>query len=275
MQYRDTAIFSDLDGTLFDSFGNVSQRNREAIARYTDAGGIFAIATGRCPENMLQYLEGVAVNGPCILLNGGAIYDPPTDRFLTTNFADKDALNRVVRRCLALYPLADIQIYTPHRILYVTPEATVNRPFWELHRRAEFVSIDEAERDPWFKALLFGAPDALSEMLAWIEAEGLDARFDRVFGTTDIVPGSRYLELIPRGCSKGSLLDECRKLPCYRGRTFFGVGDYCNDLELLASSDVACCPLESHPDILRLSKIVLPSNNDSAIAALIDRIPAL
>ena len=31
MDYTQTAIFSDLDGTLFDSHGLVSEKNREAI----------------------------------------------------------------------------------------------------------------------------------------------------------------------------------------------------------------------------------------------------
>ena len=75
MRADQTAIFFDLDGTLFDCKGEVSIRNKEAISRYVRQGGLFAIATGRCPDNMIQYLDGVDYNAPCILLNGAGVYD--------------------------------------------------------------------------------------------------------------------------------------------------------------------------------------------------------
>ena len=53
MRYQDVAIFSDLDGTLFDCHGKISQKNSDAIHRFTDEGGLFAVSTGRIPENMI------------------------------------------------------------------------------------------------------------------------------------------------------------------------------------------------------------------------------
>lgn len=109
----------------------------------------------------------------------------------------------------------------------------------------------------------------------WIESSGLCERFDRVFASTDIVPGSCYLELLPKGINKGSALAICRTLEPFRGRTFFGTGDYNNDLEMLGEADFACVPVNGHPDALKIADIVLPSNDDSALAALIERIPSL
>ena len=80
MRWDETAIFCDLDGTLFDHLGNVSLKNRRAIEAYTKEGGLFAISTGRCPSNMMQYLEGVAFNAPSIVLNGAGVYDRESDR---------------------------------------------------------------------------------------------------------------------------------------------------------------------------------------------------
>lgn len=272
MKPIETAVFSDLDGTLFDSTGAVSAENRDAIVRYTRAGGLFAIATGRCPDNMLPFLEGVAFNAPCIVLNGAGIYDFGANRFLYTHFADRDAIAAVLRYCRERHPSLDLQVYTERDILYVSPEETVNRPFWELHRTSCFVSIEEAERVPWFKSLLFGDPDALRDVNAFIEAQGLSDRFDRVFASTDIIPGVEYLELLPKNINKGSALRVCRDLDCYRGRTLIGVGDYNNDLELLAEADIAACPRNANDAIRAVSDVLLPSNNDHAIAALLDRI---
>lgn len=275
MHYSDTAIFCDLDGTLFDHTGAVSEKNRAAITDYTRSGGLFAISTGRCPSNMLCYLNGVDFNAPCIVLNGAGIYDCSRKSYLYTTFADRDALAAVLRFVRKEFPAANLQVYTPDDILYVSPRETLNIPFWELHRTSRFVSIEEAERDSWFKALVFGKPEELHQVDQWIESSGLCERFDRVFASTDIVPGSCYLELLPKGINKGSALAICRTLEPFRGRTFFGAGDYNNDLEMLGEADFACVPVNGHPDALKIADVVLPSNDDSALAALIERIPSL
>lgn len=272
MNPKSTAVFCDLDGTLFDSTGAVSAQNREAIVRYTRAGGLFAIATGRCPDNMLCFLDGVAFNAPSIVLNGAGVYDCSASRFLYTQFADRDAIAAVLRYCRDRHPSLDLQVYTERDILYVSPEETVNRPFWELHRTSRFISIEEAEQAPWFKSLLFGDPAALADVNAFIEAQGLSDRFDRVFATTDIVPGVEYLELLPKDVNKGSALRVCRTLDCYRGRTLIGVGDYNNDLELLEEADIAASPANSNAAIKAVTDVHLPTNNEHAIAALIDRL---
>ena len=269
------AIFCDLDGTLFDHTGAVSKENRNAIRRFTEAGGLFAIATGRCPNNMLEYLDGVAFNAPSIVLNGAGVYDNEEKRFLDTQFADRAAIAEVLRYCRARHPEMNLQVYTEADILYVSPEEKVNRPFWELHKSSRFVSIEEAERVPWFKSLLFSTPDALKDVEAFLTARGLADRFDRVYATTDIVPGSYYLELLPKSVNKGTALKVCRTLPCYINRTLIAAGDYNNDLELLTEADIAACPSNANDAIKRISDVLLPSNDEHAIAALIDRLPSL
>lgn len=272
MRADQTAVFCDLDGTLFNCKGEVSKENREAITRYVKRGGLFAIATGRCPDNMVQYLDGVDYNAPCILLNGAGIYDFAAGCYLYTNFADKDAISQVLRHARERYPNADLQVYSDKCIFYVSPKETVYLPFWELHQKSRFVSIEDAETTSWFKALFLGTENETKEINGWIDQKGLGDRFDRVIGTTDIVPGWRYLEMLPKETNKGTALKACRDLFAYRGRTLIGVGDYFNDMELLTEADIAACPCNSHPDIIAIADWVLSSNNDSAIADLIRRI---
>lgn len=275
MRWNETAIFCDLDGTLFDHTGAVSEQNRSAIRRYTEAGGLFAIATGRCPSNMLEYLDGVAFNAPSIVLNGAGVYDFDAHSYLYTAFADRDAIAKVLFECRAHHPSFDLQVYTERDILYVSPEATVNRPFWELHRSSRFVSIEQALAVPWFKSLLFGNERELHEVEAFLIGQGLADRFNRVYATTDIVPGQIYLELLPKGVTKGTALHECRSLACFQGRTLIGVGDFNNDVELLEEADIAASPANANDAVKAITDVHLPSNNDHAVAALIDRLPSL
>ena len=56
MDPRQTILFSDMDGTLLNSESRVSPADRAAIGDYTARGGLFAISTGRQPQNARLYL---------------------------------------------------------------------------------------------------------------------------------------------------------------------------------------------------------------------------
>ena len=73
MKCSDAALFSDLDGTLFNCRGEVSINNRNAIEDFIAQGGMFGIATGRASQNALQHLPGISINAPSIVFNGAAI----------------------------------------------------------------------------------------------------------------------------------------------------------------------------------------------------------
>ena len=75
MTVKDILLVSDIDGTLIDSQYRIPERNREAIQRWMAQGGGFAIATGRSWESVEKCLGDLRVNRPCVLANGGLLYD--------------------------------------------------------------------------------------------------------------------------------------------------------------------------------------------------------
>ncbi|WP_044748159.1 Cof-type HAD-IIB family hydrolase [Bacillus alveayuensis] len=66
-------IALDMDGTLLNSEGRISERNKEAILRAQEAGHIVAIATGRAYKDAYRQLERVGLVCPIIGLNGASI----------------------------------------------------------------------------------------------------------------------------------------------------------------------------------------------------------
>ncbi len=70
---------SDLDGTLLNDQGVISQKNIDAVQEFVDGGGLFTIATGRTVSSAQQYVEKLAVNAPVIVTNGSLMYDYRTN----------------------------------------------------------------------------------------------------------------------------------------------------------------------------------------------------
>ena len=92
MKCSDAALFSDLDGTLFNCRGEVSINNRNAIEDFIAQGGMFGIATGRASQNALQHLPGISINAPSIVFNGAAAYDYVNKRYILANYLDAESL---------------------------------------------------------------------------------------------------------------------------------------------------------------------------------------
>ena len=88
-----------------------------------------------------------------------------------------------------------------------------------------------------------------------------------------------YVDALTSVKNKGAFstaIDALRKDPALAGRTFIAVGDYWNDYEMLLAADVAVAPENAIDEIKAVCQYVTVSNNDHAIARIIDElIPAL
>ena len=275
MDYSQTVLFSDLDATLFNSRGEISPENRAAIEEYKARGGRFAISTGRQPDNAMVYLKEDFTNAPSVVLNGSAVYDFGTKKYLHTVTIPRAGIDGVIERVMSDFPACDVQLYTSKGIAYITPEATANRVFLSLHTPC-FFSTPEAQRGKDVFKCMFFSPQDIKERVhdALRPGDGRDYRI--VPGTTDVGQVLTYYELLPVNASKGTAIDSLRTHPDLAGRTFLAAGDYWNDYEMLLAADVAIAPANADEGIKKICRFVTASNNDHAIAHIIhDIIPAL
>ena len=277
MRYDQAAILTDLDGTLFNSRGEVTRADRAAIRAFIAGGGLFAVATGREPHNARRHLPDVPLNGPSVVLNGAAVYDFVRRRYVSTIPMDKDAARDVLTHCLEMdWPL-DLQVYTTDGIYYASPLEIADPGFLRIHQPTTYQPMEALLDKTWIKTVLLERTvDALALMRAYLKEKGYDKRLSLVEGTTDVVKIGKYQELLPLNVNKGTGVASVRALPVYRGRTLIAVGDYWNDMELLEAADVACCPDNAIDEVKALCARILPSHNDDPMAALIrDVIPGL
>ena len=271
MRPEQTILFSDLDGTLFNSEGRLSPENRAAIERYIAAGGAFALSTGRTPPNLLRYIGDLPTNAPSIVLNGAAVCDLRTLEYAFCAHLDRAGVDPVLRWALEQIPGVDIQLYTEEDIIYCTPEATANPAYLELHRPVKFLTLDALGDRPLIKALLLPPPEHYGALEEGLRRFGED-QFLPVPGTAAVGECFRYYELMPRGANKGAALARLRSHPALAGRAVLAAGDYWNDYELLQEADVPVCPANAIDEIKAICKFVTVACDDHAIARVIDEI---
>jgi len=86
----------DLDGTLFDPSGSISQVNLDAIQRAKDAGIEVVICSGRCRSEMTGQLNGLTVEGPIIIAGGAMIIESATGETVYRSLMERALVHRLV-----------------------------------------------------------------------------------------------------------------------------------------------------------------------------------
>ncbi|MBR1497042.1 MAG: HAD hydrolase family protein [Oscillospiraceae bacterium] len=275
MKAEQTALFTDLDGTLFDSCGRVSKGNRDAIEAYMASGGIFAISTGRAPYNALRFIGDLPTNAPSVVYNGAGVYNFATGEQDFILHLDKERTFPLFRWVMDNIPAADIQLYCDREILYCTPLETAQPEFLDIHQPCRYVPLEDMAEIPVVKSLILapvGDMECLGEKLE-ANAPGL---YNLKLGAVVLGERVSYYELMPPEATKGWALHGLRGHPALKGRTILAAGDFWNDYELLQEADVPVAPANAIDEIKALCRFVTASNDEDAIAHIIgDIIPAL
>lgn len=264
MKYSDVALFSDLDGTLFDSQTQVSARNRAAIRRLCDQGGIFGISTGRGPINAKKMLPGVQLNSWSVVLNGAEAFHYANNTIAAATYLEKVTAGALMRWVIQEHPEVNIMLCGEDKLFFPSDPDYENRWFVDAHQPMDIISLEDAAQYPWLK-ILFCAPRPTLEK---IQAHGAQIGAEDVMKSVYTSPV--YPEYMPPNVNKGICLHRLRAQPNMQGKTIFAIGDYTNDLELLQEADIAIAVANALPEVKAAADYVICSNDEDAIAYLID-----
>ncbi len=275
MDYSGWALYCDLDGSLLNSCGEVTQKSADAINAFVSGGGLFGLCTGRATQNAFSRLPNVTINAPSVVFNGAAIYDYAQKTYRELHLIDKSAAMRAVKWCVERFPHIDAQVYTPDEIIYVSAPANADPAFLDIHRPCRFLHPDETAGFDWLKCLFFGKGDSLLQLESDVVQSGIAARVELVHSATDITEGAKYLELVPLHISKGSAIASLRAMDVLKGRKIAGFGDYDNDMDFLRASDYAFAPETALAEVKGIAYKVVSGNNEDPVCDIIEEIRRL
>lgn len=254
-----------MDGTLLNSQGLVSEENQRAIKEFVVNGGKFGIATGRSQLNSIDFLKDVELNIPCILYNGCLLYDFKTKKILKSYDLPKSDIVDFLKYCLDYYPQILIQVYTKDMCHIISSKDLADQEVVLDHKPCQFSRMEDIIEEPWIKLLLSG----LAKDLHSIESKRLDDELSKKVSW--VYSSERYLEFLPKGVSKGNMLNALRE-EIEESHTIYAVGDYYNDKEMLMEADVGIAMGNAPDDLKEVADLVTVSNDENAIAEIIKTI---
>jgi len=259
-------LIADMDQTLLDSSCQISEENLAAIARLRAAGGGFTVATGRPRRGVLLYPRLLPyITLPMICCNGAALYDGRAGAFVMTRHLPQSA-RTLAARVLAAHPSFGCLVYLGNGDALCTLRQTELTQEVVLHREqipAPLMTL-AAVPDPWIK-LVFASSDTeeIAACAAAIQADSADVNVT--------LTERRFIEVLPRGVSKGSALQELARLSGLTAEQFVAVGDSTNDLQMLRWSGTGVAVSNADSAVLELGFPVCADHNDGGVADCIRR----
>lgn len=92
-------IAIDLDGTLLNSYGEITSKNKEAIKYAIDKGVEIVLASGRDPQTMKKISFELGINNFLIAGNGACVYDVKQEKNIYENFIEKEKVLKIIKIC--------------------------------------------------------------------------------------------------------------------------------------------------------------------------------
>lgn len=92
-------IAIDLDGTLLNSCGEISDENRAAIRKSKEQGARVILASGRMPSSVKNFAIDLQSDRYIICGNGTSIYDLEKDETIYENYMDKEKALEIIKVC--------------------------------------------------------------------------------------------------------------------------------------------------------------------------------
>jgi Cof subfamily protein (haloacid dehalogenase superfamily) len=256
-------VVMDLDGTARSRRLGITDGVREAIAVARARSARVCLATGRMWRSAEPWVRALGVDPPAILYNGGQVLDFASgqtlyERRLPT--ADARAALGLIRRD------PDVQ---PH--LYVDDRVLVER----FHPLTEAYAADDgltADVVPSFEPFLAADPH---KILVIGPRERIEALQRAVLGAGLPVHAVQsepiYLEILPRGVSKGEALRAMLNMLRLEARETIAIGDNWNDVEMIEAAGLGVAMGHAPEGVRARADYVCGNADEEGVREVIER----
>jgi Cof subfamily protein (haloacid dehalogenase superfamily) len=264
---RPKLIATDLDGTIVNHDGTISDRTVATFKRARDMGIEIFFVTGRPPRWMPEIREAFGF-GNAICGNGAMLYDLLEDKVLEEWLISVEDQRETIKRLRLAIP--EISFAVESHSYFHREKAYI--PRWDVGLDNVGVdSIEEIIQSPALKLLARCSEQKLSSD---VMLETAIPVLDGLVTVTHSNPHDSLLEISAINVSKGATLAKMAARLGIDAADCVTFGDNPNDFSMLAWSGRSYAMASGHPDGLKVAKSVAePCEEDGvarAIEALLD-----
>jgi Cof subfamily protein (haloacid dehalogenase superfamily) len=265
-------VATDIDGTLLRSDNTVSPRTRAALRAAEEAGLLIAFVTGRPPRWLDVLIEETGHVGVAVAANGAVLYDLADERVVSLHSISGELMRELGADLRAAFPA--VQFAVEFGDGFAAEPGYVHD--WEIN------PVLDRRGNP-IPAPRVGELAAISDRPAVkLLAKDRAADVDEFLAAAAAVVGERagvthsssigLLEISAPGVTKATGLAELAGTHGITADQVLAIGDMPNDVPMLEWAGRSYAVANAHPAVLAAADEVVGSNDDDAVAILIESV---
>ena len=259
MSFRRYVLYCDYDGTLTGRNGILRKGTEEAVKRFTDAGGLFAMASGRPVKDAAKFP--FMINAPSVLQNGALVYDTLHETLLRYEVMHEE-IQEILLDLHERVPEAGISLCLLHGRRYAF---FFYEPVWPSSYVLTFSDLKDLHDHRIFmnKEFTQASITGTKEMLKEAE-EMLDELHPEV---SHFVSAPGFVNITAKKATKGQSI-RWLKENLYQDRILIVCGDGANDLDMMKEADVSFAMEEGFAKTREAADVILPSDDVSPVVRI-------
>lgn len=276
MTYRLIAI--DLDGTLLNHEGKVTEANKAAVRRALEAGFRVVFATGRNYYESRHVIDEVGHYDAAVFVGGASIIDTNGGETLHRQLIEPELARQV---CLLLerydlppMVLQDRELAGVDFLVGHNPLPEVVNHWHELHE-ARVRRIDDWSSVDFSHTMRIGTLGP-APLIASAEA-ALEAKFaERLFFYRVMLghTGAELLEIFDPSVNKWAGIEQVARRHGITREEIVAIGDDLNDLHMIRNAGLGVAMGNAKPEIKAIADRVIGTHAEDGLAAFLDELVA-
>ena len=285
--YKLVAI--DLDGTMLDSFGQVTENTKKAIQKTIKKGIDVIIASGRPIDSIKTIAKEIGSNKYFIAGNGALIYDIQKDEVLYENYMNKEKVLEIIKICEE--NSIAYNVYTDKTILATSLKCNVLYYHKENLKKQEdkrthinivenmYEYIQKMKEEKFLKITIcddsktvFQSIIRKLEKVKDIEMLDVSHMSRKVIeqGTESIPIEYYYTEISSKDVDKWFAIEFLIKKLNIKKEEVIAIGDNVNDKKMIEQAGLGIAMGQSMPQLKELANYVTSSNVEEGVAKTLE-----
>lgn len=280
--YKLVAI--DLDGTMLNSYGIVTQNTKEVIKKVQEKGAEVIIASGRPIDSIKTIAKEIESENYFISGNGAILYDIKKDEIIYENILKKSKILDIVKICEenSIY----YNIYTEkeilakslnYNVLYYYKEnlnkdeknkthiKIVENLYKYLEERNEkIIKITICDNDKLIFNSILKKFKTIDEIEV-LEVSHMSRKMIRQ-GTEEVPIEYYYTEISAKNVDKWNTIEILAEKLNIKKEEIVAIGDNVNDEKMIKEAGLGIAMGQSSPKITEISNFTTNNNNEEGVA---------
>lgn len=280
----------DLDGTLLNSYGEVSEDTRNALQKAKKQGTEVVLASGRPISSTESLAIELGVDNYLISGNGAAVYDIQNQKIIYDRFLSKEQVLNIAKLCeensffynvytedevIANSLNYNILFYHKENVKKIEEKRThIN----VVQNIAEY--IKQSGKEKFLKITVCDESkfifDSIMKRLKAID--GIDvlevaymSRKKIKFGTEDIDIQYYYTEITNKNVNKWSAIEFLLEKLDIDKKEVIAIGDNMNDKEMIENAGLGVVMGNSNPKMKEIADQIVSDNNSEGVLEAIEK----